>query len=178
MPGFRSRSETWMSACSADAKHVGQHVPHRMPPEARVGGLLRQNSGCPGIILSHWRQHAIGEQVEPAVADMAHDEPGAGDQRADDSRSHALVVVMPFRLTNETAIGKADGRAQAVAVERQARVDSVRPGVLLAVARLSNEALDRFDREARRNFARCVPTHAIVRQRTDTTPRGRDSGPR
>ena len=83
------------------------------------------------------------------------------NERRDDRRPHAGVVVVAFGFAEDPAVGEVDGCSQTVGVERERRIHAVRPGLLGIFVRPADESHDRLDGEPGRNFTRSVAAHAI-----------------
>ena len=69
------------------------------------------------------------------------------NERRDDGRPHAGVVVVAFGFAEDPAVGEVDGCSQTVGVERERRIDAVRPGMLGIFAGPADESHDCLDGE-------------------------------
>ena len=113
----------------ARAEDVGEHVPHRVVGE-RFGSCLARSARIVAAHVSSCVSCASEpprQEVQPAVADVPDRRSCAGDQRADDRRAHAGVVVVTLGGAEDAAVGQVDRRAQPIASKRQRRIDAVRP---------------------------------------------------
>jgi hypothetical protein len=126
-----------------------------------VERTLAEDGRRPRVIAGQLDQLAIAGQIHPAVADVRDRHRAVGHQRRHDRRAHAGVVVVVLGFAEYSPIREVHGGPKPVRVERQVRIDAVRPGVLLVLAGPSNKARHGFHGEPGRHLTGGVPSHPV-----------------
>ena len=98
----------------ACAEHVGQDVPRGLGPAGAV--LVAQHGGRPRIVGRQLRELGSVAQVQPAVADVRHNQLAVGNERAHNGRAHPEIIVMVLGEPIDSAIGEAYSRLEAIAL--------------------------------------------------------------
>ena len=99
---------------AVDAQSPGEDVALRVDRRLGAGqAALALHRGDEAVILGDLREGAVGEQVEPGVADVDHGDGvaalGVDEGHGAQGRAHALEVVVGPRLGHDGVVGLLDG---------------------------------------------------------------------
>ena len=129
------------------------------------GPLLRvlaaEDGRRPRVVLRQLNELVLVADVQAAVADMRHDQVTVREERADDRRAHAEIVVVVLGEAIDPPVRQAHGGLEPIGLVRQRRVDPVRPGEIGRFVRSADEVLDRFDGNPGGDLAGRVSAHAV-----------------